>query len=421
VEAPRNMATGFSKTCRVLSAMAILAWGGASALSAQTPSPAPEMPQVERWYGHRRMRPPTPPPVPKPAEPPMRILTVKPQISFWSWFTGEPAVLQVESVAPSERTDFAQVIIGEPPRLLPQQDMALAQAVAQSTQAVVQASLQQSAPEPEAVPAQPTQVATLITGPQIPAAGAIISDQQQETLFYRMAFLQLVSTLAAFVIGPLVLVVMLRLLLRRVWTSNGHLRIELLNQPHLALVGGYPGMIPTAAPPDQKPAAKEEELEAEEVFTGEYFDMGPTFEEEKAQLEAQMRQAELALMEKIASDNVELRQQIVALGGEAAPMVEGGAMTLAPWPEEAVSAELASTNLPVMELPPEELSATVVVAPTVEPAPVSAPVLSMPQETLSAATEDAMAPALGNPQAQQTDALFSAIVNRQTRRTYRAA
>src|SRR5262245_38747058 len=64
VKAPRNVAQGIAKTGRLLCTTAILAWsaGGSIASDAQITIQAEQSPQMERWYGHRRLRPPVPPP-----------------------------------------------------------------------------------------------------------------------------------------------------------------------------------------------------------------------------------------------------------------------------------------------------------------------------------------------------------------------
>lgn len=400
MEAPRNTTVRCSKAGRVLRAATFLAWGcvGLPALSAQTPAPPQTPPQIERWYGHRRMpapQPPAPAPVAAPVEtkmePQPRILRGKTVVWPIDWFFSNTVIFEVETPPQVVQADVKH----QEPGLFPPPPETLVAPVqfvtATSGEAVVQAAftvVPQELPVIEAAaPAKSTEVASLLTTAR-PQAAPGLATEQNDTLFYRMAFLQLLTTLAAFVVGPVVLLIMLRLLLRKVLASNGHLRIELLNQPQLALVGGYPGMMPagslSAATESTAPAAPPVE-EKEEEFTGEFFDLGPTFEEEKILIEEQLKQQEKALMAKIAQENVALQQQIIALGSDAAPASQE---TLSVCTEDAMP-----------------------------PAPVVASGPALPVMTYAAPVIPPVeAPALASDEVQPTDALFAAIANRTARR-----
>jgi hypothetical protein len=394
-----------------------MAWSGWGSMALAVQNPAQQPPPIEQWYGHRRMpmpKPPAPKEVEK-VEPAPRILKGKVVIWPIDWFSSD-VIFQVEVAATPDQKPAAPTAPGlfQPPaEEKPATPAPLtAQKPTEEAGAITPASAETPA-HIEQVPAKPTEVAVLTTlRPNGPAA---LTDQNQEFFFYRMAFLQLLTTLAAFVVGPLVLVLMLRLLLRRLLSGNGHLKIELLNQPQLALVGGYQGpMMPAGSlsgpAPDLKlvPAPDEEpEAEAEEEFTGEYFDLGPTYEEEKALLEEQLKQKELALMAKIMEENLGLQQQIIALGGDPS------------MPPRQDKPAIGLADLSDIEELPSEAPST---EPVTEIVAVTAPAAATPtQETLNHLPEDAMGLAQGTGEVLPTDALFAAIANRTRRHPPRAA
>ena len=402
MEAPRNAAVGYTKTGRFLRMATLLAcgcWGG-SALFAQSPAPQQPPVQIERWYGHRRV--PLPPRAPAAAlvptqlpmeqlQPPPRVLRGKATVWPINWFFDNTVVFQVEATAPQGLPTVVQADLRpQPDMMVPTPAAPLAQALAQAAvtggEVIVQAAVKDlpaELPSTE-VPAtaRATEVASLLTTARPIPAPVAMSEQATESLFYRMAFLQLLTTLAAFVVGPLVLIIMLRLLLRKVLAGNGHLKIELLNQPHLALVGGYQGMMPPTSLTEATPAEKPAEAPAEEEFTGEYFELGPTYEEEKALVEEQLRQQELALLAMIAQENLELQQQI---------------NTLAEDQEPAQQESLSLSTEDVISPTPETTEVPVTVAPAVIPEEITVPVVA-------------------NDNTEPTDLLFAAVANRTRKR-----
>jgi hypothetical protein len=120
--------------------------------------------------------------------------------------------------------------------------------------------------------------------------------------------------------GPLIVVFALGLMLKR---SNLRFRVEVVNPSGgTPFVPGQVGIDPAllaqpAPPPGQRPVevpaaaqpAPEEAVE-EGRQTGEKFDLGPSYEEERqAMLEAQ-RQQELALLQEIFEQNLRLQEEI---------------------------------------------------------------------------------------------------------------
>lgn len=140
-------------------------------------------------------------------------------------------------------------------------------------------------------------------------------------------WLQMPLTIGAVVLTPLLMAIGLALVLRR---SGLRFRIELTGAPGVPLLisggrvetgnsGSAEGLAPgTLSPlagttaggfPPQQLLPEEQELE----LTGEHFDLGPSYEEEKLAQEESHRHQELAVLEKIFTDNCQLMQEIQEL------------------------------------------------------------------------------------------------------------
>lgn len=138
-----------------------------------------------------------------------------------------------------------------------------------------------------------------------------------------------IATLAFVVTMPFALAVGLALILR--W-SGMKFRVEIINSGAVLLqdvqgLRSLPPAAPQAAagPPDldqlwqtgsAEDAADQTPLAppAEEVFTGEYFDVGPTFEEERLLREQALLAGERAVLQQVYEENLRLQQEIRELG-----------------------------------------------------------------------------------------------------------
>lgn len=139
-----------------------------------------------------------------------------------------------------------------------------------------------------------------------------------------------IATLAFVVTMPFALVVGLALILR--W-SGMKFRVEIINSGAVLLqdVQGLRALAPAvpqapAGQPDLDQlwqtglaggtAADPHPLDApaEEVFTGEYFDLGPTFEEERLLREEALLAGERAVLQQVYEENLRLQQEIRELG-----------------------------------------------------------------------------------------------------------
>jgi hypothetical protein len=123
----------------------------------------------------------------------------------------------------------------------------------------------------------------------------------------------------AVLVGPMLVILLAALLIRR---TGLQFRVEVLNSsPAGHLLARFdPGLsIPTtmqagATPAESGAATLPESVADEEPSqTGEQFDLGPTYEEEQQAKAEALRQQELAVLQKIFEENVQLQEQIAAL------------------------------------------------------------------------------------------------------------
>jgi len=137
--------------------------------------------------------------------------------------------------------------------------------------------------------------------------------------FVNNALLQVVGVFAASFIGPLVLVLLLFLILRRQRRRDGALfRIEVVGNPAPATafwVAATPTVTPPTGPASVStaatPPAETEQAEAvPPAETGERFDIGPSYEDELRLREERKRQQEEAVLRQLFEENVRLREQM---------------------------------------------------------------------------------------------------------------
>jgi hypothetical protein len=132
--------------------------------------------------------------------------------------------------------------------------------------------------------------------------------------FYRLALVQAASILAGLVLGPLVVFAALVVVLRRYGIHSGSLfRVEVVNASSGVPWAAAPS-VPVGPPqagralvPAAEGAAGTEQVEAP---AGEYFDLGPSYEEERLAKEETQRQQNEALLRMVFEDNLALREQL---------------------------------------------------------------------------------------------------------------
>jgi hypothetical protein len=158
----------------------------------------------------------------------------------------------------------------------------------------------------------------------------------------QVLLMQLPATIAALLGGPLVIVVVL-LVLRR---SGFMFRVEVVNplgqvvgltMPRLGIGPSHGGGsqerleaetgLDHSSPHVSASQSEGPEAPPEEPMTGEQFDLGPTYEEEKRQQEEGLKQQELAVLQQIFEENKQLQKELRRLkettpnGGETAAPV----------------------------------------------------------------------------------------------------
>jgi hypothetical protein len=103
---------------------------------------------------------------------------------------------------------------------------------------------------------------------------------------------------------------LLLLMLRRL--SRGPLlRIEYINnQPAAPYPGVILGTLPGSALPAQAAPAPPPPRTTEPELTGEAFDLGPTYEEERQQRQQQGQRQEQAVLRQLFEDNLRLQGEV---------------------------------------------------------------------------------------------------------------
>ncbi|MFO0928823.1 MAG: hypothetical protein U0736_17685 [Gemmataceae bacterium] len=134
------------------------------------------------------------------------------------------------------------------------------------------------------------------------------------------------ALLTAVVTGPLAVIAGLALMVR--W-SGMKFRVEIVNtggtaMPDLALLRAALAPPPAAAtdttPVDSLTAMSFDVPPAgdappqEDPFTGEFFDLGPSYEEEQQMKQDALRAQEQAVLQQVFEENLKLRQELDELG-----------------------------------------------------------------------------------------------------------
>ena len=124
---------------------------------------------------------------------------------------------------------------------------------------------------------------------------------------YHIAVAQLICTLVAVVVGPLLVVLTLCALLRRHSRRHGPLiRIEFANGQFPTYLAMPPA---PAAPPRVETVPASTAIE-ESPSTAETFDLGPTYDDELRMKEQSLRQQEQAIVQQLFEQNVKLQEDL---------------------------------------------------------------------------------------------------------------
>jgi hypothetical protein len=163
--------------------------------------------------------------------------------------------------------------------------------------------------------------------------------------WYKVVWLQVIVGGSALVVGPMMVALMLGLMLRR---SGLQFRVEVVNSGHPMGLGIAYGVshLDTTMPdlpaqpvgrigPDMAGAAMEAAASPEER-TGEQFELGPSYEEERRAKEESQLQAERAIMQEIFEENLKLQREL-RMHEEAAPTT--------PVTEGAIACELPVVDM----------------------------------------------------------------------------
>lgn len=364
--------------------LAVLVCGsvlGEAALLAQPPSPNAGIPTMERWNGNSKVPhlPASPAPSPAKAAPtlstlvPVKEETRQPPAPPASSPNSLPPLRPVEAMLqpPPPMQPLPPIAPVKPislpplPPPLPVKQPAgpefnleavktAAWLVKEST-----ASLQTCAqwlkamPTAGEPPAQSTTARTVAEPPSsqpatpAEAQGLTAADLHHLAVslpWHQVFLMQLPVTLTIALGIPIVLIVGLLVVLRR---SGVLLRVELVNSlgqgmggwlPRLTVGSSYEGAS------REEPAARagsvgngggafpghregEQEPACEEPFSGEHFELGPTYEEEKKLQAEALLQKELAVLRQVFEENKKLQEEIRQLEGEDTSVEEVPAET----------------------------------------------------------------------------------------------
>jgi hypothetical protein len=184
----------------------------------------------------------------------------------------------------------------------------------------------------QALPKSPTAPAAPPPAAAAPAAPRTAPPEAPANPYVlNIALGQLIGTLAAFLVGPVVLLLGLLYFLRRCGRTGPLFRVELVNA-HGPFVA-----VQAAGAVEQRmrgglPVADDDS----DLGSAQKFDLGPTYEEEMRHRSEAQRQQEEALLRHIFDENVKLREQI-----EQTPEADAPAPSweLKDWEPEAADAE----------------------------------------------------------------------------------
>lgn len=153
-------------------------------------------------------------------------------------------------------------------------------------------------------------------------------DEAGSLPWYKVVWLQLAFGAGALLLAPLIAALVLGLMIRR---GGIQFRVEVVNSvPGVGLAYGITRIDPTQPDATAQPvgrieadhdhlasiAALEAAAPPELEMTGEQFELGPTYEEERlAQLQA-LHQQEQALLQEIFEQNLKLRAELIEQGYE---------------------------------------------------------------------------------------------------------
>lgn len=139
-------------------------------------------------------------------------------------------------------------------------------------------------------------------------------EQPRGNAFFETGFGQLIGIVGAVLIGVLIHLIALVLILRRYGTHLARVfRVELVNPPVVGFVGQM-----SAGAETQSVAASPASKEVTQSSTAEAFDIGPTYAEEMQQKQEALRQQEEAVLRHIFELNMQMREELGQLSGDAA-------------------------------------------------------------------------------------------------------
>jgi hypothetical protein len=154
------------------------------------------------------------------------------------------------------------------------------------------------------------------------------STTEQALPWYKVVWLQLIVGGSALVVGPLMVAVALGLILRR---SGLQFRVEVINSGQgsgvaygvsrldTSMAGGVAQPVSRITPEMERLAAAaaletggdfEPAQPTEPEFTGEHFDLGPSYEEERLAKEESLRMQEQAILQEIFEQNLKLQEEL---------------------------------------------------------------------------------------------------------------
>jgi hypothetical protein len=309
---------------------------------AQTPASPARAVQVEIWKGNMRLRAEPPPALPSPAAteplaapiptPPADVPVVPPSLPRLTItpVAGVKEVPQADNQA--QLKELSQHLIRSTGQLASDCQSAL-----DSCATSLRASgdrLVETLAVPVKAGREQTHVATTAVVTPAPAVEKSISvpDREDSLPWYKVVWLQVIVGGSALVVGPMMVAVMLGLMLRR---SGLQFRVEVVHSGHPIGLGIAYGVshLDTTRPdlparpvgridPDMAAVAAMEATAPPEEQTGEQFELGPSYEEERVAKEESLLQAERAIMQEIFEENLKLHQELRTRDG-ADPVIEG--------------------------------------------------------------------------------------------------
>ncbi|MFO0845104.1 MAG: hypothetical protein U0797_22405 [Gemmataceae bacterium] len=340
VHSARSFRTGWitAATCSCLLAGGLARHPGAA--RAQSP-----VGQVEMWRGNTRVGAEPPPAAPAVATPALEQAGAPlPAIRGDTPWTPPPPISSLPT-APTPELRPVAAVKEAPPAANPDQLKEISQQLIRSTGQLAtdcQSALDLCATslwasgdrlvETLAVPVragrEKAPATTTVVVTPAPAAERPAAAREDALPWYKVVWLQVVVGGSALVVGPLMVALMLGLMLRR---SGLQFRVEVVNSPGALGQGVAYGVsrIDTSMPDvPARPVGRIEPglgslaalaaqeavsfpaPEDEPAMTGEQFELGPSYEEERVAKEESLRLCEQAILQEIFEENLKLQEEL---------------------------------------------------------------------------------------------------------------